>query len=288
MKNSVCLETRDLQFSYPDGPPVLQGISLTVESGDFVAIIGQNGSGKTTLVKHFNGLLRPTQGEVLLQGETIGDRGVSALAQHVGYVFQNPDHQIFSATVREELAFGPRNLGLDEASVASRVAAALARFNLESFADRQPAVLGFGLRRKVSIAAVVAMQTPILILDEPTAGLDLKSTTELMRLVGELNQQGYTIILITHDMRLVADYAPRCLVMRAGEVLAYGDTRAIFKQSDLLRETQISLPQICALGQRMSSYGLRDDILTVREFCADYRSALAARTSGEVQRAAHR
>ena len=232
-----------------------------------MAIIGQNGSGKTTFAKHLNGLLRPTHGEVLLLGKSIGDRTVSDLARDVGYVFQNPDHQIFSATVRDELAFGPRNLGLDDIVVNNRTEAALERFALTPFADHQPAVLGFGLRRKVSIAAVYTMETPILILDEPTTGLDLRSTTELMELICELNRQGHTIILITHDMRVVAEYVPSCMVVRAGEILAYDDTREIFKQTKLLRETQIALPQISELGQRMTTYGMRDDILTVPEFC---------------------
>lgn len=288
MTNSVSLEIRDLRFSYIDGPRVLNGISLTIESGDFVAVIGQNGSGKTTLVKHLNGLLRPTHGEVFLNGEDIGDKSVGELAQHVGYVFQNPDHQIFSATVRAELAFGPRNLGLDEATVERRVEDALARFALTPLADRQPAVLGFGLRRKVSIAAVYTMQTPVLILDEPTTGLDLKSTTDLMRLISELNQQGRTIILITHDMRVVAEYAPRCMVIRAGEILAYGDTREIFKQAELLRKTQISLPQISELGQRMTRFGMRDDVLTVPMFCESYSDMLAAGAQRKVTSAARR
>ena len=128
MTQQACFETKDLRFAYEDGPPVLHGISVTIEAGDFVAVIGQNGSGKTTLVKHFHGLLRPTQGQVLLHGEDIHDKSVGALARTVGYVFQNPDHQIFNATIREELAFGPGNLGLGESEVQQRVEDALARF----------------------------------------------------------------------------------------------------------------------------------------------------------------
>ena len=250
-----------------------------------MAIIGQNGSGKTTFAKHLNGLLRPTHGEVLLLGKSIGDRTVSDLARDVGYVFQNPDHQIFSATVRDELAFGPRNLGLDDIVVNNRTEAALERFALTPFADHQPAVLGFGLRRKVSIAAVYTMETPILILDEPTTGLDLRSTTELMELICELNRQGHTIILITHDMRVVAEYVPSCMVVRAGEILAYDDTRDIFKQTKLLRETQIALPQISELGQRMTTYGMRDDILTVPEFCDGCTGILDDNTQNRMTRA---
>lgn len=278
MIRQVCLETQDLWFAYEDSPPALRGVSLTIGDGDFVALIGQNGSGKTTLAKHFNGLLRPTQGNVLLYGEDIRNHPVSTLARRVGYIFQNPDHQIFSPTTRDELAVGPRNLGLDEAEVQRRVREALASFGLEPYADRQPAVLGFGLRRKISVAAVYTMQTPILILDEPTTGLDYRSTIELMERICELHQQGHTIILITHDMRVVAEYAPRCLVLREGQILADGDTRTVFKQVDLLRKTHIEPPQISQLSRRMVTYGLPDDILTIPEFCEAY-SRLATQNS---------
>jgi len=270
LTQQVCLEVQDLWFAYEDNSHALRGVSLTIEEGDFVALIGQNGSGKTTLAKHFNGLLRPTQGQVLLYGEDIRNQPVSALARKVGYVFQNPDHQIFSATTHEELAVGPRHLGLDEVEIQRRVTEALAAFGLEPYADRQPAVLGFGLRRKISMAAVDTMQTPILILDEPTTGLDYLSTTELMARICELHRRGSTIILITHDMRMVAEYAPRCVVMREGQILADGNTRAVFKQVDLLRETHIELPQISQLSRRMGPYGLPDDTLTVQEFCEAY------------------
>ncbi len=261
---------RDLWFAYEEGPSVLQGVSMEIKRGDFVALIGQNGSGKTSLAKHFNGLLRPTQGSVLLYGEDSRERSVAQLARTVGYVFQNPDHQIFSATTREEIAFGPRNIGLEESEVQHRTEQALEYFDLTAYADYQPAVLGFGLRRKVSIAAVYAMRTEVLILDEPTAGLDWKSTHELMQHTGDLHQKGHTIILITHDMRLVAQYAPHCMVLRDGNLMASGDTRAIFEQAELLRETHIELPQICQLARRLEHFNLKESILTVGEFLEVY------------------
>lgn len=267
---TVCLAVKDLWFAYQNNTPALHGLSLAIEEGQFVALIGQNGSGKTTLAKHFNGLLRPTRGQVLLYGENVQKRPVSQLAQSVGYVFQNPDHQIFSATVRDELAAGPRNLGLSEAEVQQRVAEALIDFGLEPLADRQPALLSFGLRRKISIAAVYAMQTPILILDEPTTGLDHKSTTELMQLICRLHRQGRTILLITHDMRLVAEYAPRCVVLRQGQLLADDDTRTLFQQADVLQSTHLELPQISQLGRRLAPYGMSSPVLTVPEFCDAY------------------
>lgn len=273
--SNAIIETKNLSFTYPDGPRALCDITLRIPRGDFLALLGQNGSGKTTLAKHFNGLLSPTEGEVIVDGEPAAGREVGELAQTVGYVFQNPDHQIFSATTREEIAFGPRNLGLDEPEVKRRTEQALAYFSLEQFAHQQPAMLSFGIRRKITIAAVYAMQPPVLILDEPTAGLDWRSVEELMQRVVDLHQRGRTILLITHDMNLVAQYAPRCLLLRAGEVLADAPTRELFGQADLLRKTDIQAPQITELGRQLEPYGVNGTVLTVKELCASYGELLA-------------
>ena len=275
---------QDLWYSYDDEVTALRGIDLEIEDGDYVAVIGQNGSGKTTLVKHFNGLLKPTRGQVLVpppcpphawggeKGRLVDTAGltVGQLAQTVGYVFQNPDHQIFCDTTREELAFGPRNLGLSEAEVKRRVEEALARFDLEEYADRPPAVLGYGLRRKIGVAAVYSMRPRIFILDEPTTGLDWRSTMELMELIGEMHCHGYTIILVTHDMKLVAEFSQKSLVLWDGQILVYDDTRTVFKHSEVLRDTQIEPPQITALAKRMVPHGMPDDVLSVEEFYAAY------------------
>lgn len=261
--SSSVLTLDSLSYAYDGTQAALNGIDLTIGAGEFVAIVGQNGSGKTTLVKHLNGLLRPTQGRVLLNGADIAATPVAALARTVGYVFQNPDHMIFSATVREEVAAGPRNLGLPEAEIAARTTAALRQFGLLPFAETQPALLGFGLRRKVSIAAVVAMQTAVLVLDEPTSGLDQRSTDELMAILTDLNRQGRTIVLITHDMRLIADHVPRCVVLHNGRLLADAPTRHIFQQPALLQQTQLEPPPVAQLGQRL---GL--PALTLRDLCA--------------------
>lgn len=273
--SDAIIETRNLSFTYPDGPRALRDISLRIRRGSFLALLGQNGSGKTTLAKHFNGLLKPTEGEVFVAGATVAEREVGELSQIVGYVFQNPDHQIFSASTREEIAFGPRNMGLDEPEVKRRTEQALAYFRLEQYAQQQPAMLSFGIRRKITIAAVYAMQTPVLILDEPTAGLDWRSVEELMQRVVELHQRGRTILLITHDMNLVAQYAPRSLLLRAGEVLADAPTRKLFGQAELLRKTDIQPPQITELGRRMEPYGIDETVLSVKELCDMYGELLA-------------
>jgi energy-coupling factor transport system ATP-binding protein len=278
---SICLETKDLWFAYEPQSPVLKGISLAIPEGDFVAVLGQNGSGKTTLVKHFNGLLRPLSGQVSLfgqdlrndkdfrQGGAFGPRSIGELARDVGYVFQNPDHQIFSATVRQEIAFGLRNLGLEAGEVHRRVEQTLATFHLERYAAQQPAALSYGLRRMVTIAAVYAMSPRVLILDEPTTGLDWKSVAGLMDLLLAYHRQGNTILLITHDMRLVADFIPRCLVVEAGQVLTYCETRQFFRSIDTLDQAHLGLPQITRLARRLEPSGLRADILTVAEFCRE-------------------
>jgi energy-coupling factor transport system ATP-binding protein len=267
---SLAIQVEDLSYRYDDGPLALAGVNLSVEAGEFLAIVGQNGSGKTTLVKHFNGLLRPTRGRVLVLGQDTAGQSVGQLARNVGYLFQNPDHQIFAPTVREEVAFGLRNLGFPEEEVAAHTSEALALFGLGDQADTPPAVLGYGLRRKVTLAAVWAMHPQILVLDEPTAGLDWRSTRTLMEEVTNLNRQGHTIILITHDMKLMAEFARRVLVLDEGRTLAYGPTRQVFQQQAILRQAFLAPPPITALARRMQPYGLRGDSLTVEEFYQEY------------------
>ena len=258
------IQIHDLHFGYDPTNLVLNGISAEIGTGEMVALIGQNGSGKTTLAKQVNGLLRPLRGSIHLFGQDSTSQSVGELARTVGYVFQNPDHQIFSPTVREELAVGPRNLGLPEDEIERRVNEALLRFHLQPYADKQPALLSFGLRRKVSVAAVVAMETAVLILDEPTTGLDWRSTQELMAILHDLQTNGRTMLIITHDMRLVADYVPRCLLLQNGRLLADSSTRTLFQQTDLLRQAQIEPPQIVQLAHHLN---LPAPILTVTEFC---------------------
>jgi energy-coupling factor transport system ATP-binding protein len=261
----------DLWFYYTDEICALRGIDLTIPRGALVAVIGQNGAGKTTLVKHFNGLLKPTRGLVWIKGQDTRKYSIGQLSRSVGYVFQNPDHQIFQATTREEVEFGPRNLGLTPEQVKRRSVETLELFGLTRYADQPPALLGFGLRRKVSIAAVYAMQPDILILDEPTAGLDWRSTLEVIHLVQGLCHAGHTVLMVTHDMKVAAAFTERVLVLHDGRILFYGDTRAAFLQREMLRETEIEPPQIMELATRLHRWGMPGDTLTVREFLVAYR-----------------
>ena len=265
------LVTQDLRFAYPgDGREsdhaALRGIDVSVGAGEFVALIGQNGSGKTTLAKHLNGLLRATGGSVSVDGNPIGETPVASLARTVGFVFQNPDHQIFSASVREEVEVGPKNLGLPPDEIRCRVDEVLRELDLEPYAQRQPAVLSFGLRRKVAVAAVLAMNTPVLVLDEPSVGLDARHIETLMASIQSRHRAGHTIVLITHDMRLVAEYAPRCVVLDGGQVVLDGDTRWVFGQAEVLQATRLAVPQISDLARRLAPVGL-PEVLTVNEFC---------------------
>lgn len=281
MKAPPRIQAEGLSHTYASGRTAIQEISVTLDPGDFVALIGQNGSGKTTFAKHLNGLLRPTGGRVLFDGEDILKKPVGELSARVGYVFQNPDHQIFSSSVSEEIAHGPRNLGLNEAEIRRRVEETLARFGLHDLAEQQPAMLSYGLRRKVSVASVYAMKTPVLILDEPTTGLDWGTVQGLMALIAELNRTGHTILLITHDMRVVTQYAPRALLLHEGRSLRLDSTRRIFQDTDLLARLGIQIPPIVSLAHQLSLGGLPSDLITVDEFHAACSSLLGRRPGGD-------
>jgi energy-coupling factor transport system ATP-binding protein len=265
------LEARDVSFEYEDGPVILKGVSAAIDEGDFTAIIGQNGSGKTTLAKMFSGLLKPGSGSVLVEGRDTKTLSIPRIARAVGFAFQNPDHQIFCPTVREELAFGPANLGKGPEAVEEAVLDALRRFKIEKYADAPPAVLGFGIRRKVGLAAIYAMRPRVMILDEPTAGLDRKSAVELMELMGALNRDGHTIILITHDMRIVAEFTRRSIVLWEGEVIADGPTREALADFAMLERTRIRPPPIVRLSDGLIGRGLEERAFSVGEFLARYR-----------------
>jgi energy-coupling factor transporter ATP-binding protein EcfA2 len=271
-----CLRTVGLTHHYEADTPALNGVDLVIAENAYLAIIGQNGSGKTTLVKHFNGLLKPTAGRVWVFDEDTAAVTMAHLARQVGYVFQNPDHQIFCPSVREEIAFGLRNIGCAEDEIRARTAETLAAFALVPYAELPPAVLGYGLRRLVSVAAVYAMRPPVLILDEPTAGLDWRSAQELMRRVDTLHAEGHTILLVSHDMRLVAAHSRETLVMHEGRVLLRDTTPAIMARAEELRRAMITPPQITQLAQRLGRWGMPPDVLSVSDFCRHY-----ARRRGE-------
>jgi len=266
LDGQAAIEISDLVFRYvPSGPEVLRGVNVRVETGEFIALIGQNGAGKTTLAKHFNGLLKPSSGTVRVLGRDTRSAPVADLARTVGYVYQNPDHQIFAQRVRTEAAFGPRNLGLGQAEVDRRVDAALALVGLQDFADEFAFSLGRGQRQKLAVASVLAMEPPILVVDEPTTGLDQAGSRGILDLLSRWNADGRTIVAITHDMTLVAERVPRTIVVNDGRILADGPTRQVLSDTALLRTAYLRPPQATRIAQRLSDLGVAADTLTVTE-----------------------
>jgi len=247
----VAIEVRGLRYSYPSVSDVLAGIDLQIREGEFAAIIGQNGSGKTTLAKHFNGLLRPSEGSILCFGRDTAEMNVSELGKITGYVFQNPDHQIFASNVRDEVTFGPKNYGLSQEEISANVAEALKAVDLEGYEENDPFSLTKGERQRVAVASVLACKPKILVLDEPTTGLDYSQQKSMMELLRSLNAAGHTIIIITHALWVVAEYAHRAVVMQDGGVIMDGTVREVFSQGDELESVGMKLPEIVRLGNML-------------------------------------
>ncbi len=262
----TAIEVDGISFQYsPGSPVVLHDVNVRIGRGEFVALIGQNGAGKTTLAKHFNGLLKPTGGRVRVMGiDTIG-ASVAQLARTVGYVYQNPDHQIFAQKVRTEVAFGPRNLGLPAEEVEARVTEALTLVGLLERADSFAFSLGRGQRQKLAVASVLAMAPPVLVVDEPTTGLDQQGARGILDLLSRWNADGRTIVVITHDMNLVAERVPRTIIVGGGRILADAPTREVLSDADLLRQAFLRPPQIVRIAQRLGAHGISPMTLTVED-----------------------
>lgn len=261
LKNSgtPLIKCQELSHTYPGGVQALHGVDLEIFPGEMIAIVGQNGSGKTTLAKHLNGLLLPSLGEVLVGDQPTREQGVFKLGQKVGYVFQNPDHQIFSETVFDEVAFSPRLRGLGEKDVKSRVEEALAAVGLAGFEDQDPFSLTKSGRQRVAVAAVLAARPEVLILDEPTTGLDYGEQRSMMDMVRSLNVQGSTIIFVTHHMWVVAEYAQRVFVIKDGRLFLEGTPRQVFGQEDLLTEAYLRPPHFIQFSNLLGKTMLRPE-----------------------------
>ena len=246
------VEVEDFHFSYPQAATeALAGVYATIYDGEFVALIGQNGSGKTTLVKCLLGILWSKKGRIVVDGNDIKGARPGELAKKIGLVLQNPDTQLFQMSVKEEIEFGLRNIGVPESEIGPRIDEAIKATGLEAWRDIYPFRLSFGDRRKVAVAAIIAMKPRILIFDEPTTGQDFRGRYELAEIAKQLNESGSTVIMITHDMDLVARYAKRTIVMGLGKIIAEGPTREIFKQTKLLEQTFLRPPQITQLSNEI-------------------------------------
>ena len=259
---------------YEGGTRAVDSVDLKVETGQRVAIIGQNGSGKTTLVKHFNGLLRPTQGRIMVDGEDAIRKRVAALSAVVGLAFQDPDRQIFAGRVRAEVEFGPRNLGLSGAGLAHVVDHALLATGLERDADANPYDLGYSRRKLLALASILAMETPVVVLDEPTTGQDAHGIERVQAIVASLANAGRTVIAISHDMRFAAESFERIIVMRAGQIALDGTPAEVFAEPSwpTLASTYLEPPLAARVGARLG--------LGATPTEASLVDALAARGSG--------
>lgn len=266
-KGSPLLKSEELKYSYPQlNIEALRGIDLTIHGGEFIAILGQNGSGKTTLAKQFNGLLKPTSGRLLVQGRPTTKYSHRELARLVGYVFQNPDHQIFARTVREEVGFGLKVLGENSETIEKRVAEALETVGLQGYKEENPFALTKGERQRVAVASVLTAQPQVIILDEPTTGLDYYHQRNMMEMLKRLNLKGHTIIIITHSMWVAAEYAKRTIVMKDGFVLSDGPTREIFADETRLTEASLRPPPLVQLSNWLGT-----ETLTVEEMVKELK-----------------
>lgn len=266
------IEVRNLWYSYTDGTLALSDINMEIYEGEFIAFIGQNGSGKTTLSKCLNGLFKPTQGDVIVDGLNSKNTPIVQMVRRVGYVFQNPDHQLFNNNCWDEIAYGPRNIELPEDQVKERVEEAARVVGLdEVYFGEHPFFLSKGLRQRVAIASILALRPKVIIVDEPTTGQDARQSLEIMDFLKRLNEElGHTIVIITHDMPIVAKYARRVVAMGNGRILADGETRDVFRMVDVLAQTYLEPPQITQLAQRCASLGFSPSTLTVEEMVEQF------------------
>lgn len=269
---AVIIETKDLWYKYPGSDSwALKGIDFQLSLGELVAIIGQNGGGKTTLAKNLNGLLKPTRGNVLVEGLDTKTTPSHEIVRRVGYVFQNPSHQIFESKVFEEVAYGPRNLGLSEEEIKERVQWALSLVGLEGYENYNPYDLDYGKMKLLTVASVLAMKPKVLILDEPTTGQDHAGRHLLAELTKSLNKEGFTIAIITHDMRFVSEVASRTVLIAGGQKILDGPTREVLYSIDVLKKAAIKPPQIVQLALALREKGITLNSLTVHEMIEELK-----------------
>jgi len=259
------IEINNLTFSYPTGVQALRGLSLAIQSGEQVAIVGQNGAGKTTLVKHLNGLLQPSSGSVKIGDWDTREHSVARMARRVGYVFQNPDEQLFSKNVGIEVAFGPKNLGMSAEQVQRRVKEALAMVELSDKTETNPYDLSATWRKMVALASIIAMDTDIVIFDEPTTGQDAANIARIANVIKTLRERGKTLITITHDIDFCAENFERVIAMSQGRILLDGNANDVLGQEDILATTYVDPPQLTRLGKRL---GFKETVRNEEEFLA--------------------
>ena len=255
----VLIDIKDLSYEYPNGTAALFNANLQVREGEFLAIVGHNGSGKTTLVKHFNGLLKPTSGTATVCGKDTRAHTIFELGRDVGFAFQNPDHQIFSENIYDEVVFSPKLRGVPESELKERVTEALHAVELDGYEQEDPFTKSKGIRQRIAVASILSARPRVIILDEPTTGLDYVEQRKMMGLVKRLNDDGHTVIIITHTMWVVAEYAHRVAVMNGGKIIMYGLTREVFSDDATLREHSLRTPHIVELSNSLGKTVLSVD-----------------------------
>ncbi|MBS7618420.1 ABC transporter ATP-binding protein [Candidatus Bathyarchaeota archaeon] len=245
------IEVLDVYYTYPNGFTALKGVSLTIDRGECIAIMGENGAGKTTLIKHFNGLLKPTKGAVSVDGSNTMDLSVAQLSRKVGLVFQNPDHQFFSETVEDEVAFALKNFGFQEDEIKRRVDQVLERMGLIHYRQSSPFNLSGGEKKRLAIASVVVFNPDYLVLDEPTIGQDYLQKREIIEIIRSFLKEGKTAVIVTHDLEFVVDLRPRIILMSQGRIILDDTADKALSNLKLLDEASLLPPQITELAYRL-------------------------------------
>ena len=257
------IEVQGLHFAYPNGKKVFQGINLKIEEGKYIAIMGENGAGKTTLVKHFNGLLRPTGGNIIIDGTDAKESSVASLSKKVGLVFQNPEHQLFCETAKEEILFSLRNFDFPEKIAKKRVDKVLEILSLTRYANVSPFILSGGEKKRLALASVLAWDPKYIILDEPTIGQDNDQKGKLGNFIKQLNSQGKTVIIVTHDVEFVAETKPKIILISKGNIVAEGSCVDILTNERILFETSLLMPQIGKLMNSLPNLKMKEKIIDV-------------------------
>ena len=257
----IHLETKNLSFTYHDGTEALKNVNIQIKKGEKIAIMGPNGAGKSTLFSHFNGLTEPTSGHVEVAGEKIifeKDK-LLEVRQKVGIVFQDPNDQLFAPTVKEDVAFGPMNLGLEHDEVERRIEESLKMVGMEGFEEKTPHHLSGGQQKRVAIAGIIAMRPEIMILDEPTAGLDPEGVDKVLNILNDLNREGISIIISSHDIEMVSQFAEKIFILYNGEIIDSGDKQKIFSNTELLKKAHLKAPVTTEILYKLKENGLDVD-----------------------------
>ncbi|MFX1433305.1 MAG: energy-coupling factor ABC transporter ATP-binding protein [Promethearchaeota archaeon] len=246
---------KNVNFFYPNGTHALKNISLNVDKGEFLAIMGQNGAGKTTLIRTLNGLLRPSKGVIYLEGKDISLKSVATLSKRVGIIFQNPMHQLFSNTIEDELKFSLKNLGLNKEEITVNIDTFLEKFNLSKYRDRSPLNLSGGESKKLAIASIICRDPIILVFDEPTLGQDAKEIKFFIDLINNELTKNKTIVIVTHNVEFTMEYVPRTVLMAQGKIIADGPTKDVLSNKILLKESSLIMPQVYLLKDELKNIG---------------------------------